>query len=68
MKSKSSRISFSQSDAAHLYDLALGNFQVSKKEGICALCEMLKKRLEKFVGSKEVRAIKYRNKKYGYRN
>ena len=59
-------ISFSQYDAAHLYELALEHFEVSKEEGVCALCIELKNRLEKFVGQKEVQRIKRLVRKHGY--
>ena len=61
---QSARISFSGYDAAHLYSLALENFCVSPKEGICYLCLQLKKRMEKFIGEKEVRFTKQQIKKY----
>jgi len=62
----SRRISFSAYDAAHLYELALEHFCVSKEEGVCAVCFTLKKRLEKFVGKKEVRRIRQQTKKHRY--
>ncbi len=61
------RISFNESDAAHIYDLALNNFQVSRDDGICVQCKALNKRLEKFIGRKDVVAIKRRNKEYPYK-
>lgn len=62
------RISFSQYDAVHLYDLALEHFCVSKEEGVCNLCLTLKARLEKFIGAKEVKYIRQQVKKYPYSN
>lgn len=60
------RISFLEYDAAHLYELAVENFCISKKEGICHTCLDLKKRLEKFIGEKETKRIRRRTKKYPY--
>ena len=62
------RISFSEYDAAHLYELALENFCVSKKDGVCHICLNLKKRLEKLIGAKEAKRIRLRVKKYPYSN
>lgn len=58
---KSNRISFSKYDAYHLYDLSLEHFQ----EG-CFECDKLKKRLQDFIGKKDVRRIKNGIKKNGY--
>jgi len=63
---KRHRISFSEYDAAHLYELALENFCVSKREGVCVECLVLKKRLEKFIGKKEIKHIQRQIKKHGY--
>lgn len=52
----------------HLYELAHEQFQISKKDGTCVVCAALKKRLEKVIGEKEVRAIQRRVKKYPYGN
>ena len=60
------RISFSQYDAAHLYDLALEHFCVSKEEGVCHVCVNLKNRLEKFIGEEEVKYIRKQNKRHPY--
>lgn len=60
------RISFSRYDAAHLYELAVEHFCVSKEEGACAVCLVLKERLEKFIGEKEVKHIRRQIKKHGY--
>lgn len=57
------RISFDEYFASHLYELSLENFQ----DG-CAVCERIKKRLEKFIGEKEVRHIKKVIKKKPYGN
>jgi len=53
-------------DAAHLYELALQHFQVSRSEGICFLCLQLKKKLEKFIGKAEVRRAKKAVKQHPY--
>lgn len=55
------RISFSQQDAQHLYELSLEHFQ----EG-CNECNKLKSRLETFIGPAEVRSTKRSVKKNGY--
>jgi len=55
------RISFSEYNAEHLYELALDNFQEN-----CWECESIKKRLEKFLGKKTVRFVKKNNKKHPY--
>jgi len=60
------RISFSAYDATHLYELALEHFCVSKKEGRCPLCSILKERLEKFIGKKVVQSIRRQVRKYPY--
>jgi hypothetical protein len=53
------RISFDEYGAAHLYELALDSFQPK-----CFECELLKKRLEKFINKKEVARIKRDLKRY----
>ena len=58
------RISFGQFDAMHLYSLAVENFSVSKKEGICVVCVNLKRRLERAIGEKEARSIRRQVKKH----
>ena len=58
---KNKRISLSEYDATHLYELALENFKPK-----CGDCIYLKKRLEKFIGEKEVRSVKRQIKKYPY--
>lgn len=63
---KSPRISFGQYDAAHLYELALEHFCVSKKDGVCLMCINLKQRLEKYIGHKEAQRIQRQIKKHGY--
>jgi hypothetical protein len=62
----SKRISFSESDASHLYELSLQNFQTDK-DSPCFLCVIIKKRLEKFLGDKEVGRIKRIIKKNPYK-
>jgi len=37
-KKSAPRISFSEYDATHLYELALEHFCVSDKEGVCHVC------------------------------
>ena len=48
-------------NAEHLYELSLERFQ----DG-CIECEMIKKRLEAFIGEKETRRIKRQVKKSPY--
>jgi hypothetical protein len=55
------RISFSEYDASHLYDLALQNFQED-----CVLCNQLKERLTTIIGKDEVRRIKTQQNKHPY--
>ena len=55
------RISFDKYDAAHLYELALENFQ----DG-CYSCGKIKKRLEEFIGAREVGFAKRIVKKNPY--
>ena len=57
----SKRISFTKYDSEHLYELALEHFQ----EG-CFECNKTKKRLENFIGKKDVRRIKNNTRKNGY--
>ena len=66
MITEKSRISFSQYDAEHLYDLALEHFCVYEKEGKCVLCLRLKKRLELFIGKKEATHIQKQVRKYSH--
>ena len=58
---KDNRISLGQQDLQHLYELSLEHFQ----EG-CFLCDKLKKRLEGFIGKKDVQRIKNNIRKNGY--
>ncbi|MDP2704748.1 MAG: hypothetical protein Q8P01_06140 [bacterium] len=58
------RISFGEFDAAHLYSLAVENFCISEREGICFACVSLRARLEKMIGEKEARAIQRQVKKH----
>ena len=55
------RISLSEYDAAHLYDLALPTFQ----EG-CADCKNLKNRLEDFIGKDVAESIKKQQEEHPY--
>ena len=63
-KAKNRRISFGEFDAAHLYSLALENFCVSEKEGVCAACLNIKQRLEKEIGPREARRIQRQAKQH----
>jgi len=56
MMKKSSRISFTEQDSKHLYELSLEHFQ----EGC------LKNRLENFIGKKDIKKIKDSVNKNGY--
>ena len=47
------RISFDLTQVQHLYELALEHFQVPK-DAECYVCDLIKKRLEKFLGRKEI--------------
>jgi len=58
---KVNRISFGQQDLQHLYELSLEHFQKG-----CFMCDKLKKRLENFIGKKDVRRIKNSVHKNGY--
>ncbi|OGI78109.1 hypothetical protein A3C57_01810 [Candidatus Nomurabacteria bacterium RIFCSPHIGHO2_02_FULL_33_12] len=58
---KSSRISFTEQDSKHLYELSLEHFQ----EG-CFFCDKLKNRLENFIGKKDIKKIKDSVNKNGY--
>lgn len=66
MISSKTRISFSNQDAAHLYELALEHFCVSKKEGKCIICLRLKNRLETYLGNNKVVYIRKQISKYSY--
>jgi len=57
------RISFQETDASSIYELAVEHFQPE-----CFHCADLKKRLEKFLGLKEVNRIKRLIRKNGYCN
>lgn len=61
-----SRISFDKYQAGHLYELSLEHMCLHSES--CFLCGTLKKRLEKFLGIKEVRYVKKLLKKNGYCN
>lgn len=62
---KTRRISFTDYDIAHLYELSVENFQVFEN-GCCPQCKLIKDRIEKFLGEKEVNKIKKVVKKYPY--
>lgn len=66
MISSKKRISFSNQDAKHLYELALEHFCISKKDGKCVECFHLKKRLERYVGKNEIVSIKKQVRKHSY--
>jgi hypothetical protein len=56
-------IKFNENKAKHLYELAYEHFQP-----LCPECELIKKRLEKFLGKKNVNWVKEIIKKYPYDN
>jgi hypothetical protein len=58
------RISFNEYDVSHLYSLAVENFCISKKEGVCFECLQLEQRMEKFIGEKEAKSIQRQVKKH----
>lgn len=58
---KHKRISFTEQDSEHLYELSLEHFQ----EG-CFVCDKIKKRLEDFIGKKRVQQTKNNVRKNGY--
>ena len=60
---KEKRISFNFWNAYHLYELAAEHFQEH-----CFGCDNIKKRLEKFLGAKDVRRIRAVIRKNGYCN
>lgn len=62
----SKRITFDENYAAHLYELALEHFCVGSID--CGTCAVIKSRLEKFIGKKEVLSITRIIKKNGYCN
>lgn len=66
LKKPAPRISFSDYDATHLYELALEHFCVSEKEGVCHVCLSIKTRLEKMIGKKEVARVKRNVKLHPY--
>ena len=65
-KKKQSTISFTAYDAAHLYDLALAHFCISREEGECVVCIRLKERLESFIGQDEAQQIQEQARKHPY--
>lgn len=58
---KHNRISFTDLDSKHLYELSLEHFQ----EG-CFMCDKIKKHLEDFIGKKGVQQTKNNIRKNGY--
>lgn len=58
---REARITFSYSDASHLFELALPNFQTG-----CGECDSIVTRLKQFLGPKEVSRKKRLVKKYPY--
>jgi hypothetical protein len=66
-KKSPKRISFSEHNAAHLYELALEHF-IANSPGECYSCVDIKSRLEKFIGKKEVARIKKSVKKNPYKS
>ena len=63
-KTKTKRITLNEFEASHLYELALEHFCVNNEW--CFGCEKIKKRLEKFIGDKDVKEITKIIKKNGY--
>lgn len=59
------RISFNERQAQHLYELALEHF-CSGAGSSCWECDSIRKKLEKFLGEKEVRWTKRIIKKNPY--
>jgi hypothetical protein len=59
------RISFDRYFMAHLYEMSLEHMCDVRE---CATCEYLQKRIEKYLGKKEVNAIKRILRKNGYCN
>lgn len=66
IKKSAPRISFTEYDATHLYELALEHFCVSEEEGVCYVCLSLKVRIEKMIGKKEVARIQRQVKQHPY--
>ena len=66
IKKSASRISFSEYDAIHLYELALEHFCVSEEGGVCHVFLSIKTRLEKMIGKKEVARVKCNVKLHPY--
>lgn len=59
---RSTRISFSEQDSQHFYELSLEHFQKG-----CFVCDKIRKRLlEDFIGKKDVQRIKNGTRKNGY--
>jgi len=56
-------IKLNEYQASHIYELAYENFQTG-----CYGCNRLQQRLEKFIGDKEVKAIKRTIKKCPYKD
>lgn len=63
---KNPRISFGQSDSAHLYELAFEHFCTHKNEGICPMCVDIKERLEEYIGQKETKSIQRLVRRHSY--
>ena len=61
----SKRISFSEADAMHIYELALEHFCDMPLKA-CAQCVIIKDRLECFIGSVNRDVIKKTIRKNGY--
>jgi len=58
---RNTKMKLTESQLAHVYELALQNFQKG-----CYDCEKLKQRMEKHLGEKKVKAIKQIIKKNPY--
>ena len=61
---KEKRISFGSNEAGHLYELAMEH--MCQQWESCGSCSYLRERLDKFLGKKEVNAIKRILRRNGY--
>jgi len=59
------RISFGEYDASRIYEWRLAMNQ-GMKERCCENCELIEKRIAKFIGKEEVEFLKEQVKKYPY--
>jgi hypothetical protein len=51
------RLSLNERDAAHVYEWLRMYWTGDEKFGNCALCELIGRRLERFIGPRETRRI-----------